>query len=164
MDGQGAGLVHRVQLVAEMRHQLGAEGDVDAGDGGQTAADLVRAVRVAGAEAIGVDHRIRRETLLTLELVQVTYRQLQDVRLLQLGDVLAVAGERGHHQVLQLVQTAIDARSAFALQHRFHYLRREGIVVVDVAFDFRRSVVSRREETRKSWLVNRNQVTEHLTE
>lgn len=58
VDGQRAGLVHGVELVAEMRHQFGAEGDVDAGGSGQAAADLVRTMRVAGAKAVGVNHRI----------------------------------------------------------------------------------------------------------
>jgi len=126
VDGQRSGLVHGVELVAEMRHQLGAESDVDTGGSGQATADFVRTVRVAGPKAVGVDHRVRRETLLTLELVQMTHRQLQDIRLLQLRHVLAVTGQRGHHQILELVQATVDARSTFALQHRFHHLRIDG--------------------------------------
>lgn len=34
VDGQWTGLVHGVELVSEMRHELGAEGDVDARSSG----------------------------------------------------------------------------------------------------------------------------------
>lgn len=54
--------------------------------------------------------------------VKVTHRKLQDIRLLQLGHVLTLGLQRGHHQVLQLVQAAVDAGASFTLQHWFHHL------------------------------------------
>jgi len=77
----------------------------------------------AVAEPIGVAVLWReRESPGGTQRVQVTYRQLENVRFLQLRYVLTLGLQRGHHQVLQLVQTAVDAGAPLSLQHRLHHL------------------------------------------
>jgi len=111
--------------VAQVGHELGAELDVDAGDPGEAAGHFGGAVGKASAESVGVCHRVGGQALLAPKTVKVVHSQLQDVRLLQLGDVLPFSLEGGDHQVLQFVQTAVDASSPFALEHGLHHLNKE---------------------------------------
>ncbi|CAA9995305.1 unnamed protein product [Nesidiocoris tenuis] len=121
--------VHLVEPVAEVRHQFGAEADVDSGNGGEALGHFGGAVRVAGAEAVGVDDRrgAQRKALGFAQFVQVLNGQFQYVGLFQFADVLAFALQGCDHQLLQLVEAPVDPGSSFPFQHRFHHLnRREG--------------------------------------
>lgn len=121
MDGQGLDLVHLVQAVSQVGHQAGAQGDVDAGSLGKAAGHFVGGVCESSAEAISIDDGIGGQTLLAAQFVQVPDCQLEDVCLLQLGHVLAFGLQSCDHEVLELIQATIDARTTLPLQHRLHH-------------------------------------------
>ena len=78
------------------------------GAGGVTRLELLELLQgVAQAQPLGL-----------VELVQVAHGELQYVRLLQLGDVLALRLQRHRHNVLQLVQAGVDAGPPLPLQQR----------------------------------------------
>lgn len=121
MDRQRLDLVHVVEAVSEVRHQAGAQLDVNSGGLGQAAGHFVGSVCESGAEAVGIDDRVGGQSLLAAQLVEVAHCQLEDVGLLQLGHVLAFGLQSCDHQVLELVQATIDAGTTLALQHRLHH-------------------------------------------
>jgi len=102
-------------------HELGAEVDLDSGHGGQEPADLRGAGGVAGAESVDVESGVGLKHLLTLQLLEVSDGQLEDVGLLQLGDGLAFGLESGDHQVLEVVQALVDPGSSSPLEERLHH-------------------------------------------
>ena len=54
--------------------------------------------------------------------MEVAHGELEDVRLLQLGDVLALGLESHGHDVFQLVQALVDPGSPLPLEERLCYL------------------------------------------
>jgi hypothetical protein len=63
---------------------------------------------------------------LPAKLVQVAHCQLQYVSLFQFAHVLTLGLQRDHHQLLELVQAPVDTSAAFAFQHWFHDLEKNG--------------------------------------
>ena len=121
-DGEGlvsAGL-DGVQLVPQVRHQPRPDGDVHAG-GGQAPADLRGAGCVASSVSVHVEAGVHCQHLLPLQLPQVLHCELQHVSLLQLADALPLGLQREHHQVLQLVQAAVDAGAPLPLDQGLHH-------------------------------------------
>lgn len=108
--------------MSQVGHEFRAQVDVHAGDGGQALGDFRGAVGEPGAESVGVDDGVGSEALLTAQLVEVLDGQFQDVGLLELGDVLTLGLEGGYHELLELVQTVVDASATLAFQHWFHNL------------------------------------------
>lgn len=103
-----------------MGHQLGTQVYVDTGGRRQALGHLLGAGGETSAEPVRFRTRIRRQALLALQLLEVGDRQFQNIRLFQLGDVLAVGGQCRNHQLLQLVQAAVDPGPPFSLEHRLH--------------------------------------------
>lgn len=121
MDRQRLDLVQVVDAVAQMRHDALAQADVNVWNGGQHTRNLVGGVREAGTEAVVLNHWVAREPLLTFQFVQVANGELEDVGLLQFGDIFALRLQRDHHQFFELVQATVDAGATLSLQHGLHH-------------------------------------------
>lgn len=121
MNGQGLDFVEIVQAMSEMGHQLGSECDVNTGSGGQAAGNFVGGMSESSTETIRFnDWAAGDKALLTAKFVQVVDGQFEDVGFFQLGDVLAFGLEGIHHEILEFVETTIDASTTFALKHWLH--------------------------------------------
>lgn len=113
------------KTAAEVSHQLGAGGGMHRRRDRrrQEGRHFLGALGEAVAEPIGVTVlRGESESPGGAQGVKMTHRELQDVRLLQLRHVLALGLQGRHHQILQLVQAAIDPGAPLTLQHRLHHL------------------------------------------
>lgn len=90
---QRSGFFHFVQTVAQMRHQFGAQIDVDSRRRGQTARHFGRAMRESGPKSVRVRNRTVR-AVLAAKFVQMLYREFQNIRFLQFAHVLAFRLQR----------------------------------------------------------------------
>lgn len=111
--------------MAQVSHEVGAQGDVQAGSGGQAPGHFGGAARVSRAESVHLGNRVAGKALLTAQLVQVSDSEFEYVGLFQFADVLALGLQGDHHQFLELVQAPVDASAAFAFQHWFHDLNKK---------------------------------------
>ena len=73
-------------------------------------------------ESIKIKSRVQGQHLLSLQLPQVSHRQLQHVSLLQLGDAFSLSLQSEDHEILEFIKTGINSSSSLPLQQRFHHL------------------------------------------
>jgi len=106
-------------------HEVGAQGDVQAGSGGQASGNFGGAARVSRAESVHFGHWVAGKALLTTKFVQVSDSEFEYVGLLQFADVLALGLQGDDHKFFELVQAPVDAGAAFAFQHWFHDLNKK---------------------------------------
>jgi hypothetical protein len=131
-----------------VRHQLSAEVDFNAGNGGQETADLGSAGRISGAKSVDVESGVGLKHLLALQLLQVANSQLEDVSLFEFGDGLAFGLKGRDHEVFEVVEALVDAGTTATFEERLHDLAvlvgaRHGglvnhvvVVVLDGGFHF----------------------------
>ena len=115
-------IIEGLDLAAEVRDQVGAHGDVDPGDGGEEAGDLVGTGGESGPVPVNIDGRVGLEHLLSLELLEVADGELKDVGLLKLGDGFSLMLESMYHEILEVVQALVDPCPPLPLQQGFHDL------------------------------------------
>ena len=127
--GNGRGGPAMMQVVLGSRHgnlvtqvvdQWVAKSHGNSGNGGEKSRDFIDAGRVAGAVPIGIQSRLDLQLLLSLQLLQVSHCQFQNVGFFQFGDGFSFGLQGEDHQILQFVQALVDACPALSLQQRLH--------------------------------------------
>lgn len=97
MDGQRLHFVEIVDAMAQMWHDAFAQTDINFWCAGQYAGHFIGGLCETGTEPIGFDDRAGGQTLLTLQFMQMTNGQLEDVGLFQFRDIFTFGLQCGHH-------------------------------------------------------------------
>lgn len=115
-----------IQGMAQVHHQARSKLNINLRSVGKGTRDFLGTSGEASPELLVIsDHSVGRLVLFISQLLQVSHSQLQNVRFLQPGDILALTLQPSDKDVLQLIQTAVDAGSALTLKQRLGNLRKK---------------------------------------
>ena len=111
---------HAADAGSKMTHESGTHDNINSGDGGHESGDFGRTSGVSGTIAIHVQARISLQLLLSFQFLQMSYCQFEDIGFFQFGNGFAFGLQGKNHQILEVVETLVDAGSPFSFKQRLH--------------------------------------------